>query len=211
MPVPALSVDLLTPTQLDVLARLCVDLVALFVLLSLLSIRRRGGRDLVTALTAFNIGLFAVAQVITTADIGVGAGFGLFAVLSIIRLRSELFGNTQLAYVFTTLALALATAIPGVPVATSALLSTLVVAAVAVVDASRGKEPVTTTRVTLDCVHNDRAALVAELEARLGLDVVDVTVLEVDLVRETTVAVVRGRALSIPAAQDRETLRAEQL
>ncbi len=208
---PTLPADLLSAPALDVLARLAVDLVALFLLLSLLALRRRGGRDLVTACASFNVGLFAVAQVITTADIGVGAGFGLFAVLSIIRLRSELFDNTQLAYVFSTLALALATGIPGVPVGTGALLSALVVATVAVVDAGRGRRPMTSVRVTLDTVHSDRTALVRALEARLGLEVVDVTVLEVDLVRETTVAMVTGRALSVPAFQDRETLRAEQL
>lgn len=208
---PSLPAGLLSPEALDVLARLAVDLVAVLLLLSLLALRRRGGRDLVTACASFNVGLFAVAQVITTADIGVGAGFGLFAVLSIIRLRSELFDNTQLAYVFSTLALALSTGIPGVPVGTGALLSVLVVATVAVVDAGRGRRPTTTTRVTLDTVHSERGTLVAALEARLGLEVVDVVVLEVDLVRETTVVTLTGRALSVPAAQDRESLRVEQL
>lgn len=208
---PALSAAALPTEGLAVLAHLGVDVVALFLLLGLLSLRRRGGRDLVTACACFNVGLFAVAQVITSADIGVGAGFGLFAVLSIIRLRSEPFDNTQLAYVFSTLSLALATGIPGVPVGTGALLSALVVATVALVDAGRGRRPVRSMQVTLDTVHSDRTALVTELEVRLGLDVVDVTVLELDLVRETTVVTVTGRTLTGPAAQDRETLRAEQL
>lgn len=208
---PALTAGLLSPEALDVLSRLAVDVVALVLLLSLLARRRRGGRDLVTACASFNVGLFAVAQVITTADIGVGAGFGLFAVLSIIRLRSELFGNTQLAYVFSTLALALATGIPGVPVVTSALLSTLIVLTVAVVDAGPGRRQVTRMRVTLDDVHRDRPGLIADLEARLAVEVVDVTVVDIDLVRETTVVDVTARALSIPAAQAKQSLRVEQL
>jgi len=209
--VPALPAGLLSPEALDVLSRLAVDVVALVLLLSLLALRRRGGKDLVTACACFNVGLFAVAQVITTADIGVGAGFGLFAVLSILRLRSELFGNTQLAYVFSTLALALATGIPGVPVVTSALLSTLIVLTVAVVDAGHGRRPVTRTRVTLDAVHRDRPGLVADLEARLAVSVVDVTVVDIDLVRETTVVDMTARALSTATAQARESLRVEQL
>lgn len=201
----------LSPDTVDVLARLGVDLLAMTALLGLLALRRRGGRDLVTACAAFNAGLFAVAQVITTADIGVGAGFGLFAVLSIIRLRSELFSNTQLAYVFSTLALALATGIPGVPVATSALLSTLVVVTVALVDTGRASRATTCATVTLDSVHRDRGSLVAELEGRLGLHVVDVKLLDVDLVRETTRVEVTSRPLTAPAAQERASLRVEQL
>jgi hypothetical protein len=133
-----------------VLSRLAVDLVALAALLALLTRRRRGGQDVVVACSAFNVGLFAVAQVISSADLGVGAGFGLFAVLSIIRLRSELFNNTQLAYVFSVLALALATGIPGVPVGTGALLAALVVLTFAVTDGGRAARATTSVTVTLD-------------------------------------------------------------
>ena len=40
-----------------------------------------------------------------------GVGFGLFAVLSIVRLRSEPFSNRELAYFFVALVLALVCAI----------------------------------------------------------------------------------------------------
>ncbi len=111
-----------------------MDLVALAALLTLLAVRRRGGKDVIVACAAFNVGLFAVAQVVSSVDLGLGAGFGLFAVLSIIRLRSELFSNTQLAYVFSVLALALATGPPGVDVVAAGLLASLLVTALALVD-----------------------------------------------------------------------------
>ena len=208
---PSFPPDLLPPALLDAAARLAVDVVALCALLGLLVLRRRGGRDLLVACAAFNVGLFAVAQVITSADLGVGAGFGLFAVLSIIRLRSELFTTTQLAYVFSVLALALATGIPGVPVAAGALLSVLVVVTLAVADSGRARGATTCSTVTLDRVHPDRAGLVAELEQRLHLDVVDVRVLDIDLVRETTRVEVTARPLSSAEVQERASLRVEQL
>lgn len=207
---PALDVDLLSSETVDIVGRLAVDVGAMVVLLGLLAVRRRGGRDLITACAAFNAGLFAVAQVITTADIGVGAGFGLFAVLSIIRLRSELFDNTQLAYVFSTLALALATGIPGVPVLTGGLLGVFIVLTVAVVDAGRGRRPVSSIRITLDSVHRDRAGLVDDLQARLALEIVDVKVVEIDLVRETTVADVSARPVIAEGGRVRPRLHVEQ-
>ena len=198
------------PAALATLARLAVDLAALAVLLGLLALRRRGGRDVLTACAAFNIGLFAVAQVLGGAELGVGAGFGLFAVLSIIRLRSELFGNTQLAYVFTVLALGLVTGIPGVPVAVAALLAGLLVVGLAVADAGRTDRSATSTTVTLDSVHPDRTALVAEIERRLGLEVVSLQVLDVDLVRETTKVRVQARPLPRTELRSREGLPVEQ-
>src|SRR4051794_41952795 len=57
---------------------------------------------------AFNVGLFGVLTVITDKSVGPAIGFGLFAMLSIVRLRSEPFGNADLAYFFCALVLALA-------------------------------------------------------------------------------------------------------
>jgi hypothetical protein len=197
--------------MLDVLSRLAVDLVALAALLVLLTRRRRGGQDVLVACAAFNVGLFAVAQVISSADLGVGAGFGLFAVLSIIRLRSELFSNVQLAYVFSVLALALATGIPGVPVGAGALLAAMVVLTLALTDSGRAARATASVTVTLDSVHADRTALVAEIERLLAVEVVAVTLLDVDLVRETTRAEVTTRPLTAAQAQGRASLRVEQL
>jgi hypothetical protein len=201
----------LPPELLDVLPRLAVDLVALAAVLALLTRRRRGGQDVVVACAAFNVGLFSVAQVISSADLGVGAGFGLFAVLSIIRLRSELFSNTQLAYVFSVLALALVTGIPGVPVSAGALLATLVVLTLALTDGGRAARAASCVTVTLDSVHADRTALIAEIERQLGVEVVSVTILDVDMVRETTRAEVTSRPLTSGQAQERASLRVEQL
>lgn len=209
MPFPATPA--LPSELLDVLPRLAVDLVALAAVLALLTRRRRGGQDVVAACAAFNVGLFSVAQVLSSADLGVGAGFGLFAVLSIIRLRSELFSTPQLAHVFSVLALALVTGIPGVPVSAGALLATLVVLTLALADGGRAARAATCATVTLDSVHADRTALVAEIERQLGVEVVSVTLLDVDLVRETTRVEVTSRPLTAAQAQARASLRVEQL
>lgn len=195
---------------LGVLERFAVDAVALTLLLGLLALRRRGGRDLLLACAAFNVGLFAVVQVISGADIGVGAGFGLFAVLSIIRLRSELFTNTQLGYVFIVLALALVTGLPGVATPMAALLAALMVGTVAVLDAGRGARPVCTV-VTLDTVAADPVTAAAQVERLLGLQVTSVQVVDVDLVRETTRLEVRHLPLPANQVQARTSQRVEQL
>ncbi|MCW2779026.1 MAG: hypothetical protein JWN17_2751, partial [Frankiales bacterium] len=150
-----------------------VDLVALVALMALLAWRRDGrATDGLTACVAFNVGLFCVCQVLTSVDLGVGAGFGLFAVLSIIRLRSDVFTQGSLAYVFSALVLALVTGFPGVPVSLSASLALLVVVTVTALELLRGSSAsVQTCTVVLDIVQPHRSGLVAELERRLGLTV----------------------------------------
>lgn len=172
---------------------LSIDIGALALLMALLARRRDSrGSDVVTACVAFNVGLFCVAQVLAGVVLGVGAGFGLFAVLSIIRLRSDPFSNGQLAYVFTSLALALVTGFPGVPAALAAGLAAVLVTTVGVLEVLRGRSGhAETCIVTLDSVYTDQTALIGEVERRLGLAVTGVRILDVDTVRETTQIEVR--------------------
>ena len=65
----------------DVVLRLLVDLAAIAVLALGLHYRRHGRRDLVVLYVLFNVGLFAALVAISAAGIGLGVGFGLFAVV----------------------------------------------------------------------------------------------------------------------------------
>jgi uncharacterized protein DUF4956 len=78
------SVDLAT-----FFARLGIDLAALAALAYALYYRRHGRRDLVVTFTMFNVGLFLAVVVLNLGHVNASVGFGLFAVLSIVRLRSE--------------------------------------------------------------------------------------------------------------------------
>src|SRR3712207_1533212 len=99
------------PTYADVLPRLGLDLVAIAALVYGVFHPRHRRMDLVVVYALFNIGLFVALVVIAAGEVSMGVGFGLFAVLSIVRLRSEPFSNRELAYFFVALVLALVCAI----------------------------------------------------------------------------------------------------
>ena len=62
--------------------------------------------------TALNIGLFAAVTAIGTGDFPTGIGFGLFGLLSLVRLRSAAFTLKDVAYTFVALVLALVNGLP---------------------------------------------------------------------------------------------------
>jgi hypothetical protein len=64
------------------------DLVAVAVLVGALYFPRHRRRDMVVALLGINVGVLAVTQALSSAEVSAGLGLGLFGVLSIIRLRS---------------------------------------------------------------------------------------------------------------------------
>ena len=175
----------------DVMLRLGLDLAAIAALAYGLYLPRHRRMDLVVVYGMFNVGLFLAIVVITRGDVTLGIGLGLFAVLSMIRLRSETFSNRELAYFFVALVLALVTAIDigGLPLA-GALAAVALVAAWAV-DHPRLSRPTRRLEVTLELVLTDPEALGRHLSERLNAEVVEASVVEVDYVRETTRAAVR--------------------
>src|SRR3954447_8587811 len=90
----------------DIVLRLAIDLGCMALLAALVA-QRRPRRGLFVVFTTFNIALFCVLTVISARHIGPAVGFGLFALLSIVRMRSEPFSNQELSYFFSALALAL--------------------------------------------------------------------------------------------------------
>jgi hypothetical protein len=175
----------------DLLLRFVVDLAAIAALVYGLFYRRHRRMDLVVVYALFNVGLFLALVVIAAGEVSMGVGFGLFAVLSIVRLRSEPFSNRELAYFFVAIVLALVCAIDlGSPAYAAALAAVAVLAAWAI-DHPRLSRPSRRLEVTLELVFADAEALRRHLEERLNARVTEVTVREIDYVRETTRAVIR--------------------
>ena len=171
--------------------RLLVDLVAVAVLALGLSYRRHGRRDLVVLQVVFNVGLFAAVAVIAGGDVAAAVGFGLFAVLSIIRLRAETLANADIAYFFAAIVLGLVCAVDLGGTHGNALLALLVLAAPAIVDHPRMLRQHERVEITFEISEADRDALRRLVDERTGGRTVTLELLEIDYVRELT----RVRAL----------------
>ena len=176
----------------ELLPRLLVDLVAAGVLIYGLFHRRHRRSDLCVVYAMFNLGLFMAVAVIAAENVSIGVGFGLFAVLSIVRLRSEPYSNHELAYFFVAIVLALVTALDAGGLDVTAAMAAIAVGGAAVIDHPRlGHRTVRRTDVTLERAFGDQESLRRHLEERLNATILDVRVVEIDYVRETTRAAVR--------------------
>jgi Domain of unknown function (DUF4956) len=187
------------PAYGDVLPRLGLDVVAIATLVYGLFYRRHERMDLVVVYALFNIGLFLALLVIAGGELSMGVGFGLFAVLSIVRLRSEPFSNRELAYFFVALVLALVCAIDLGSLAFAGMLAGIALLAAWVIDHPRLSEPTRRLEVMLELVFSDDDALRRHLEERLNASVRQFSVLEIDYVRETTRVEVRYVPAAWPA------------
>ncbi|MGW2354052.1 DUF4956 domain-containing protein [Actinacidiphila glaucinigra] len=175
----------------DLPARGGLDVLALMVLVGLLYRRGCPSPQMPLVLTSLNVGLFAAMSAMGAGSFPAGVGFGLFGMLSLVRLRSTAFTARDVAYTFTALVIALCGGLPQREIWLVVALDVLVLAAVLVVDDPHAHRPTRVVRLTLDRLYADPAAVHREVVLRFGQEPLAVLVDEVDLVRETTRVSVR--------------------
>jgi hypothetical protein len=178
-------------TYLSLLADLAINLSAVFVLAFVIYYRRHRRRDLVLAYVALNVGLFVVVSMLTTSSVDMALGFGLFAILSIIRLRSDAITQEEVAYYFVTLVMGLVNGLRLEDRLMTVLLNVSLLAVMYVVDNRRFLARTQRRKLTLDTVIDDPDELVADIERRVRGRVVHHVVDHVDYVLEVTVVDVR--------------------
>lgn len=165
-----------------------IDVLAIIVLSVFIYYRRYRRRDNAVAFIAFNIALFTVASALTsTTKVNIGVGFGLFGVLSVVRLRSDEATQSESGYTMVAIAIGLLNGLPGMATDVKILFSGILVAAMYIFDhpVLFRNHPYQRLRVELDTVITDESALRSEIENRVGGTLVQLTILDVDFVRET--------------------------
>ena len=175
----------------DLGLRLAIDVTAVSALVFGLFHPRHKRMDLVVVYALFNVGVFLALSVIVAGELSMGVGFGLFAVLSIVRLRSEPFSNRELAYFFVALVIGLVCALDVGHPAYAGVLAGVALLAAWAIDHPRVSRPTRRLEVTLERAFEDDEALREHLRERLRAPVLDFTVHEIDYVRETTRVEVR--------------------
>lgn len=172
-------------------ARLGLDVLSMLLLVGVLYRRRVAAPEMILVFTALNIGLFAAVSAIGSGSFPTGIGFGLFGLLSLVRLRSTAFTLKDVAYTFVALILALINGLPERNLPLVIGLDVVLLVAIWMTDDSRSTQPTRIMRVTLDRVVTETEAVTALVREQMSVEPVSVSVDEVDFVRETTRVSVR--------------------
>lgn len=91
--------------------RLLIDLASVFFLIRFIYYPIYKQRDLFFTFFIFNIIIFLISFLLNKVDLSMGAAFGLFAVFSMLRYRTEDISIKDMTYLFLTIAVGLVTAV----------------------------------------------------------------------------------------------------
>lgn len=170
----------------NILISFVVNLVAILIFTGGMYYRRHKRRDLFVTFTFFNIAMFAIVALISTASLGLGAGIGLFALLGLIRLRSEEFSNYEVGYFFGCLTLAIVNGLANGNYVLSLTLNAIILLSIALLDNSKLLKNVEQSKVSLDAIYASDYELVYALENLLHGKVLKHSVTKIDRVRDIT-------------------------
>jgi len=148
-------------------------------------------KEYVFTFLLFNTIIYFVIALLRTAELGVGIGFGLFAIFSVLRYRTDPIPIREMTYLFIIIAL---------PVVNSAgssqgafwklaVANVMVVAVMYALERAWGFDFETSSRITYDHIElilpTRRDELLADLRDRTGLPVSRVEIGRLDFLRDT--------------------------
>ncbi len=170
-----------------------------------------GTRDHAIAFLLFGVGVFIVTALLHSVDLSMGFAFGLFAVFSMLRYRTESISVKEMTYLFLVIAMSLLSAVgPLNPVELTAL-HTVICASAWLCDGCWLTQSGRTQRVEYELIDNlrpeRRAHLWADLSQRTGLVIQHIDIVQLDFVRDTATLDLTYTASETPNAKpDTENL-----
>jgi len=194
------------------------NLSSALILVAVIYYRRSPRREFVFSYLAFNVVVYSVMALLARSELSIGVGFGLFAIFSVLRYRTEATSFREMTYLFVVIAMPVVNAllVPAGDVGLAVAANALVLLVVFVVEQGWGftfmeRQPVRYERLDL-IVPARRTELMADLRERTGLEVESVEIRRIDLLTDVADLVVvyreqplarcpKGRALP-NAAQD---------
>jgi hypothetical protein len=146
-------------------------------------------RENAASFLLFGIGVFLVTALLHTAEISMGFAFGLFAIFSMLRYRTESIGIKEMTYLFLVITMALLAAVGDLhPLELAGVDLVLVALALALekglILPLYGEREIEYERVE-NISAGQEATLIADLKQRTGLDIRHVEVVSISYLRDT--------------------------
>ena len=173
----------------EFLTRLVINLVAVFVLARICYFRFSQHRDYASSFVLFGMGVFLVTSQLHSVEISMGFAFGLFAIFSMLRYRTESITIKEMTYLFLVISMALLSAVSALPPLSLAVLLGFISLVAYITETSLLMPMLEELPVQYEKIENivpeREQELIADLRERTGLNVCRVEVIDVDFLRDS--------------------------
>jgi hypothetical protein len=170
-------------------ARLLINFIAVFILIRLIYFPNYKKRELFFTFFAFNMIIFMITFLLNKVDMGMGAAFGLFAVFSMLRYRTENISAKDMTYLFLAIAIGLITSISKASAFELGILNSMILLITFLLEGSlflRKEYSQSIEYENIEMIKPEmHPALITDLKERTGLNVHRIAIGKVNFLKDT--------------------------
>ncbi len=171
--------------------RLGINFASVFILIRFIYFPTYKNRENFFTLFIFNLIIFLITFILNKSDMSMGAAFGLFAVFSMLRYRTEGISMKDMTYLFLVIAMGLITALSkGNPIEISLINIIILVFTFALETTVFMKKEVSQNiqYENIEMIKPElRAELLADLENRMGIKINRISIGKIDFLKDTAI------------------------
>ncbi len=185
---------LLDSKAIEFIIRFCIDIFSIFVLIRIVYFSKNRKSEFFFTFITFNILIFLIASILNKVDMNMGAAFGLFAVFSMLRYRTEGLSMKDMTYLFLVIGMGLITAVLVGEWWVILSLNLVLIGITYILESNifiRKELSQAIQYENIELIHpSRRAELIADLEERTGFTINHVTISEINFLRDTAMVTV---------------------
>lgn len=194
---PVLSgVEAMQKISLRLIFRLLIDFSSVFILVRFVYFHVYKRRELFFTFFIFNLVIFLICFLLNKVDLSMGAAFGLFAVFSMLRYRTEDISIKDMSYLFLVIAMGLVNAVTKIKDASDGyeyiflgLINAMIILLAYVLESKLlfKREAVKIILYdNIDLIHaNNEKLLIEDIKKRTGINVDRISISKIDFLKDS--------------------------
>lgn len=174
----------------DFILRLLINTLCVVILIRFCYYRFSQHRANASSFMLFGTGVFLVTSLLHSAEVSMGFAFGLFAVFSMLRYRTESISIKEMTYLFLVIAIALLSAVGTMKAIELLVISLSICIITYLLETNLILPSLDELEIDYEKIefinisrHNE---LIADIKLRTGLDIKQVEVLSIDFLRDSS-------------------------
>jgi hypothetical protein len=175
--------------SLNFFARMAIDLLSVLILVRLIYFPIYRKKDFFFTFFLFNIIIFIITYLLNKVDLSMGAAFGLFAVFSLLRYRTENISAKDMTYLFSVIALGLISAVTKGTFIETLVINGIILIIAYALDAGlfiKTENTKTIQYENIDLIKPENILLLMEdLKKRTGLNIHKISIERINFLRDS--------------------------
>ena len=171
--------------------RISIDIVSVFILIRFIYYPIYKNREFFFTFFIFNLIIFLITFLLNKVEMSMGAAFGLFAVFSMLRYRTEGISMKDMTYLFLVIAMGLITAVSKGNWDELSLLNLIIIAFTYLLESNIFLKKEASKVIQYENIEmikpEFQAELIADLETRTGIKINRIAISKVDFLRDTAI------------------------